>query len=82
MGALYLASLGKVHRCAMARMSGNFVACANQLAKLADLADKAGYACSGRKAKILQRLSVLSVGSQPPPSKTRSHVDQKLKVMG
>ena len=27
--ALYLASLGKVHRCAMARMSGNFVACAN-----------------------------------------------------
>ena len=55
----------------MARMSGNFVACANQLAKLADVADKAGDAFKGRKAKILQRLSVLFAGSQPLPSKTR-----------
>ena len=61
----------------MARMSGNFVACANQLAKLADLADRAGDACKGRKAKILQRLSVLFAGSQPLPSKTRSHADHK-----
>ena len=58
-----------MHRCAMARMSGNFVACANQVAKLADLADKAGEAGEGSKAKILQRLSVLFAGRQPPPSK-------------
>ena len=53
----------------MARMSGNFVACANQVAILADLADKAGEAGEGSKAKILQRLSVLFAGRQPPPSK-------------